>query len=154
MFEKVMVCLDGSELAEAILPYIMQESNCYGSIVLLRVLATPEVTLPLGIPGVPGVAVHTDSMLEHFRRDAEEAPAYMEKIADSLRETGLKAASVILEGMPGEAILEYAGDNDVTLIALATHGHGGLAKAILGSTAAYILKHSPVPVLTITPRKA
>ena len=47
MFEKILVCLDGSRSAEEILPYFVQERDRVGTIVLLRVLATPEIDIPL-----------------------------------------------------------------------------------------------------------
>ena len=141
MFDKILVCLDGSELAEQILPYIRLEGRCFRKVILLKVLAAPEVTIPLGVPGSPGVTVHTNTMLERYDKEAKEAPAYLERLAEPLREAGIEVDCTVLEGVPGEAIIAYAKDNDVGCIALATHGHTGIRDVILGSTAEFLLRH-------------
>ncbi|OGO30327.1 MAG: hypothetical protein A2Z29_09685 [Chloroflexi bacterium RBG_16_56_11] len=153
MFEKVLVCLDGSALAEEILPYIHSEGKCLGKVILLKVIATPAISLPLGVPGEAGAPVHTDAMLERFRKELEETPDYLEKKAQPLRGSGLDVECVVLQGVPSEAIIAYARDNDVKLIAIATHGHSGLRQIALGSTAEYVLRHAGLPLLLITPRK-
>lgn len=153
MFEKILVCLDGSILAEQILPYILAESRRLGKVILLRVLATPEYDLPIGVPGAPGGTIHTAGMLERFDKAAKEAPGYLELLAQPLRAAGIDVENIILEGVPSEAIINYAGLNGVTLIALATHGHSGIRQVIVGSTAESLLRHSGLPVLMITPKK-
>lgn len=153
MFKKIIVCLDGSALAEEILPSIISEHGCFGKIILLKVLAIPEARLPLGIPGSPGVPVHTDSMLERFQKEMDEAPTYLEEKAQPLRELGADVDCVVLEGNPSEAIVDYARDNEASLIAIATHGHTGLRQIVMGSTAEYVLKHSGLPVLLVKPQK-
>jgi len=151
MFEKIIVCLDGSALSEQILPYIVAESRCFRSVVLLKVLATPELNIPLGIPGSPGVTMHTDAMLERYDKEAKEAPAYLERLAEPLREAGIDVTCTVLEGVPSEAIIGYAKDTEAGCIALATHGHSGLREVILGSTAEQLVKKSTLPVLVISP---
>jgi nucleotide-binding universal stress UspA family protein len=153
MFEKVLVCLDGSALAEEILPRIAGEGRCLGKVVLVKVLAPPEINLPIGIPGETLAPVSTSSRLEHFQKEMAEAPAYLEGKAQELRESGLDVEPVVLQGIPSQAIIDYAADNGVTLIAIATHGHSGFRHITLGSTAEYILRHSGLPVLMVTPRK-
>ncbi len=153
MFEKVLVCLDGSALAEEILPYIAAESPSFGKIILLKVLAVPGVNLPLGIPGEALGPVQTGAMLERLQKEMEETPAYLEEKAMPLRDKGLDVECVVLQGIPSQAIIDYARDNEVGLIAIATHGHSGLRNITLGSTAEYLLKHSGLPVLMVTPRK-
>jgi nucleotide-binding universal stress UspA family protein len=153
MFEKVLVCLDGSALAEEILPYIAEDSRSFGKITLLKVIATPKVNFPLGIPGETSGPVQTKAMLEHMQRELEETPAYLEAKAQSLRDKGLDVECVVLEGVPTQAIIDYAHDNDIGLIAIATHGHTGLRHITMGSTAEYILKHAGLPVLMVTPKK-
>jgi nucleotide-binding universal stress UspA family protein len=92
-------------------------------------------------------------MLEHFQKEMEEAPAYLEEKAQPLRELGADVDCVVLEGNPSEAIVGYASDNKASLIAIATHGHTGLMHIAMGSTAEYVLKHSRLPVLMIKPQK-
>lgn len=153
MFEKVLVCLDGSPLAEEILPYIAAEGRSFTKIILLKVLATPGVVLPLGVPGEAIGTVQTGSMLAHLRKEMEETPAYLEAKAQPLRDKGLDVECVVLQGIASQAIIDYARSNEVSLIAIATHGHSGLRQIALGSTAEYLLKHSGLPVLMVTPGK-
>ncbi len=153
MFEKILVCLDGSPLSEQIMPYIIEEARCFSKVVLLRVLATPETAVPMGVPGVPGLPVYTEATLRAYQREADEAPAYLEKIAGSLREKGLDVESVVQQGLAGETIINYADANDIKLIALATHGRGGLKRLVFGSTADYVLRRSGLPILLVRPRE-
>ena len=153
MLEKVLVCLDGSALSEEILPYISGESRHLGKVILVKVVSSPEVNVPLGVPGETGGAVPTRGRLERFQKELEETPAYLEEKAQPLREKGLDVECVVLQGVPSEAIIDYAGDNAVGLIAIATHGHSGFRQMALGSTAEFVLKHAGRPVLLVTPQK-
>jgi nucleotide-binding universal stress UspA family protein len=153
MFEKILVCLDGSTLAEQILPFIREESRSFGKAVLLKVLPTPGVNVPIGIPGETGAAVRTDGMLERFQKDLKESLPYLETKAEPLRKMGMDVECVVLEGPPTESIIQYARDNGVKMIAIATHGHSGLRHITMGSTAEYVLKNSGLPLLLVTPQK-
>jgi len=153
MFEKVLVCLDGSALSEEILPYIEKESRSLGKIILLEVIGTPGVSLPLGVPGEAISPVQTNAMMKRVQEEMEKAPAYLEAKAQPLRDKGLEVECVVLEGTPSQAIIEYARDNEIGLIALATHGHSGFRHITLGSTAEYVLKNSGLPILMVTPFK-
>ncbi|MHB8104854.1 MAG: universal stress protein [Dehalococcoidales bacterium] len=153
MFEKVLVCLDGSALAEQILPYIAAESRKFKKVVLLQVIAAPGVNIPIGVPGETAGSLQTKSMLDHVKKELEGAPGYLESKAQPLRKTGLKVECVVLEGIPTKAIIDYAHDNNIGLIAIATHGHSGLRHITMGSTAEYILKNGSLPVLMVTPQK-
>ncbi len=153
MFEKVLVCLDGSSLAEQILPYIQEESRSLGKVVLLRVLSPPAVNVPIGVPGEAGAPVHSDAMLQRFKKDLADALPYLETKAGPLRKKGLEVECVVLEGPPGVSIIQYAHDNGVKIIAIATHGHSGLRRITMGSTAEHVLKNSGLPLLLVTPQK-
>ena len=91
---------------------------------------------------------------ERVIKEQGEAFDYLEKIADTLREKGLDTESVVLEGDPGEAMVSYANNNDIELIAVATHGRTGLRRAVLGSVTDYILRKSGLPVLVIRPQES
>ncbi len=153
MFKKVLVCLDGSALAEQILPYIAGDSRSFKKIVLLKVIATPGVDIPIGVPGETPGPLQTKSMLEHAKKELEETPDYLESKAQPLREMGIDVECVVLQGTPTRTIIEYAHDNNFGLIAIATHGHSGLRHITLGSTAEYVLKHAGLPLLMVTPQK-
>jgi nucleotide-binding universal stress UspA family protein len=152
MFESIVVCLDGSSAAEAILPYVTDEALAHHSrVVLLRVISLPEITIPIGIPGEPGIPMATEGAARRTRNEESEADAYLKGMAKPMRAKGLKVECVVVPGLAGEAIIDYARENNVKLIAIATHGHGGVRRFILGSTADYVLHNSPVPVLIVRP---
>ena len=153
MFERIVVCLDGSSAAEEILPYVTDEALAHLSkVVLLRVVSLPEITIPIGIPGEPGIPMSTEGAVRHTRNEESEADDYLRRIAEPIRAKGLDVQCVVLPGTAGEAITTYAQENGCNLIAIATHGHGGARRLVLGSTADFVLHHSHVPVLIIRPR--
>jgi nucleotide-binding universal stress UspA family protein len=80
------------------------------------------------------------------------APGHrLEELADSLEEEGLVAWSVVAPGEPAEAILAQIGKLEIDLIALSTHGRGGLERILSGSVAEQVLRHAPVAVLIQKP---
>ena len=150
MLEKVLVCLDGSTPAERILPYITGETIAqHGKIILLTVIDLPETVLPINIPGSPAVTVSTPGAVKRTLTEENMANDYLKGQAKSLEAQGLDVDYVVISGSPGETIVSYAQENECTLIAIATHGHGGFRRFALGSTADYVVHHSSIPVLTV-----
>lgn len=144
--EHVLIPLDGSELAEAVLDEAILVAGADARFTLLRVV-------PLPIPGDPmmgsiGPGVVED-VVESLRAEAER---YLTGVAERLEGRVAQVKSVILvEIQPATAILLYAADHDVDLIALATHGRRGLQRWALGSVADKVLRGGTVPVLLIRP---
>ena len=150
MLEKILVCLDGSTPAERILPYITLEAVAqHSKLVLLSVVDMPESMIPLNIPGSPAIPISTSGAVKRTSFEEKTEEDYLESQAKSLIAKGLDVDYVVLSGSAGETIVNYARENDCTLIAIATHGHGGFRRFALGSTADYVVHHSAVPVLTV-----
>jgi len=149
MFEKILVCLDGSELAEQILPYASEQALHFGSkIVLLQVITIPALVAATAAPGAE-TALH-----DYAKTEATKAKTYLRRIGKNLKQKGLKKVeSAIVEGTPGPAIVDYANNNEVGLIALASHGHGGLKRMVLGSIADFVIRESGLPILVIKPQE-
>jgi nucleotide-binding universal stress UspA family protein len=151
MFKKILVCLDGSTIAERILPVIKEQAAEKGSrVVLVRVVNLPG-SVTLGVPGFPSVPLHTAAMPEHLKKEYDLADEYLKKTALSLQQQGIDAESQTLIGLPGPSIINYAGENGADLIALVTHGHTGFRNVLLGSVAEHIVKESGLPILLIRP---
>jgi nucleotide-binding universal stress UspA family protein len=146
MLEKILVCLDGSELAEAILPLVTDLAKRLGSkVILLRVLVKPTWFSGLGETVIePRQSIETSECEVNI-------DAYLERVARLLWEKGLDVECESIEGPIGESIVTYAKANEVSLIALATHGHGRLKKLALGSIADFVLRKSGIPVISISP---
>jgi nucleotide-binding universal stress UspA family protein len=154
MFNKILVCLDGSELAEQIIPFVIEQANCFHSkVVLVHTVHEPVILSP-DIPGSPGVPIEMPGAAGRLQKEQDEAYDYLEKAAVAFRENGLETESVVLEGVAGEAIVSYANNNNIDLIAVATHGRTGLRRAVLGSVTDYILRESGLPVLVIRPKES
>ena len=153
MLEKILVCLDGSKTAEKVLDKITGEAlKSQSKIVLLRVTSLPEITVPLAAPGVPGLPMSSEAFRKQSQAEQDEAEKYLKTVADKLIEKGLNVEYAVVPGMSGEAIVEYAGSNDCTLIAIGTHGHGFARRFFLGSTADYVIRHAGVPILIVRPK--
>ncbi len=153
MFEKVLVCLDHSPEAEEILPYIYKEARHFKQIVFLSVIHTPSINLPVAVPGESGGPVQTGKMLDEFKQALEQTPVYLEEKAQPLRDMKIKVKTVVLEGTPSQAIVDYIREKQMTLLAIATHGHSGFREIALGGTAEYLLRNAGIPVMMVTPKK-
>jgi nucleotide-binding universal stress UspA family protein len=146
MYEKLLVCLDGSDFAEQIMPYLVDLASRLGSKMLLLEVVTETPTISAGDPGVVVKSLDTIS------RSRREAETYLESIAAPLRARGLGVECAVLEGPAGETIVQYSEKSHMDLIALSTHGRGGLGRAVFGSVADYVMRHSTVPFLCVRPR--
>jgi nucleotide-binding universal stress UspA family protein len=152
MFKKILVCLDGCDLAEQILPYVKEQAKAFKStVVFVHVTPDPMLEMP-GIPGEPGYAFQTKSMFQEMGKEIVSADKYLERLALKFKKSGIRAKYEILEGMPGKSIVNYARANKIDLIALSTHGRSGLGRIILGSTADFVIRESGLPILIIRPK--
>jgi nucleotide-binding universal stress UspA family protein len=148
MFQKILVCLDGSKLAEQILPYAAEQASRFGSsLVLFQVVSLASVPTPTGIESVP-VAV-PDNLLQEAEAAAKD---YLDGAALPLRDRGLKVQCATMVGHPAESIVSYAEENKFDLVALATHGRSGLKRLVFGSVADYVIRKSGRPILLIKPK--
>jgi len=152
MFEKMLVCLDGSKLAEQILPYAIEQAKRFdSSMVLLQAYMVPSTELAAATPS--GSVVTPQLLQQEDQRLKNEAAVYLEEVAEQLREEGLDIACVVLNGVAGDVIVSYAQNEPVDLIALATHGHSGLGRIVFGSVADHVLRESGLPILLIKPQE-
>lgn len=152
MFKRIMACLDGSGLAEQILPYAESQALSFGStIILFRVVGIPAPAFASGAT----LAVHAGHMIEEqVQQDETEGKAYLENAAKPLRAKGLMVQCVTMRGDPvGKMIMNYANENAIDLIAISTHGDGGLTRLVFGSVADFLLRNSGLPLLVIKPKE-
>lgn len=118
MLNHILVPLDGSTLAECVLPHVAAIAPVtHARITLLHVLQ--QTRNGGGSPAVDPVEWHLQK---------QNAEKYLEGIVNRLNEAGiLGVESVMLEGNPAGSVIEFARNNNVDLIALSTHGHSGLS---------------------------
>ncbi len=148
MFSKILVCLDGSSIAEQILPYAVEEALHFkAKIYLLQVITMPSTITGPEEPAPIGV------LLEQVKHEETLAHSYLERIAGPIRQKGIETECVTLQGTPGETIMNFVTQNKVNLVAIATHGRSGLKRLVFGSVADFLLRESGLPMLVIRPRE-
>ncbi|MFQ5879069.1 MAG: universal stress protein [Dehalococcoidia bacterium] len=149
MVRKVLVCLDGSCFAEQVLPFAADLASCSGaSVVLLQVRGTPTPISTL--PGPVVGAAYTKAVQEAQRDNEQRVTAYLQDKAGPLQQRGIDVEVVSIEGEAGDAIVNYARENRVNLIAMATRGHSRLRRLLFGSVADYVVRESGLPVLIVS----
>ena len=143
---KILLALDGSPVAEKIMPYVESLAKRMGSeVILFRAIE------PISMPFEASYRYRKEYE-EAFVANAEkESKAYLSEHEGKLRDKGLKVISAVMKGKPDHAILQYAEDHSVSLIALTTHGFSGIAKWAYGSVAARIIEGSTKPILLMRP---
>ena len=146
MHKRALVSLDGSQVAEAIIPFILDIAGPLDmEVVLLRVV---EPIPPIVLEGSPHVEVG-DVGVRYT--DAEE---YLAPIAVELRTKGVRVETQVRLGNPADQIAAAARETGADLIAMATHGRGGLGRLVFGSVAQAVLRHVDLPVLLMRTTEA
>ena len=130
----IVAALDGSPLAEEILPDVVRLAKATGRAVEVASVALPAVTAG-GVGEFP----------MYFPQDDPEP--YLKTVAARLEADGVKAKAVALSGRAASALMTYAAESGAGFLALTTHGRTGLRRALLGSIAEEILRNAPCPVL-------
>ena len=150
MYKKVLVPLDGSPLAECTLPHVKDlfKDGSVGEVTLLNVV---KVDLPWAVWGPDWRTKPLD--IEAIRKPLFIASRkYLADVESRLGSEGIKVKTESLEGnRPADTITEYAQKNGMDMIIIATHGHTGLKKLMLGSVAFSVLHQSHIPVFLIRP---
>jgi nucleotide-binding universal stress UspA family protein len=142
----VIVPLDGSELAEQVLPTVTELAKE----LKLEVILFRTYTIPLSALAVDpeGYYVASDKKLIAAMRD--EAAAYLEKKAEEMKKLGVDKVSHVAEyGLAADEIISFARKTPDNLIAMCTHGHTGVKRWVLGSVTETVVRHSGDPVLVI-----
>ncbi len=137
MFKTIVVPLDGSELAEAVLPRAIELARtCGARLILLR--AAEAHTFPGVDPTEAQVKV------------TMEADQYLREVAERVKAGGIADVETsVWYGPPAYAIVEGARLAGADLILMTTHGRSGLGRLILGSVAEAVLRGTATPVLLI-----
>ncbi len=144
MLDSILVCLDGSAMAEQIIPMVREEAEKHGKkVILFHALNQVVNRQPAGITPGP----------QEINALREKALKYLEKVAESFHRYNIDTECLVLEGKAAETIVKFAEDNRVGLIALTTHGEGGLGRLVFGTTAVYVLRESSRPVLIVKPQR-
>lgn len=148
MYRRIVVPLDGSEIAVSALPQAKDLAHHYDAqLVIVRIahwpraIASPVNTPTSGINPPYGVVVEENV---HEQRDDDE---YVDGVVRTLRSEGYNATGVVFAGSPADGIVSVLEDGD--MLVMTSHGHGGLRRFFMGGVALEVVKRATVPVLIL-----
>jgi nucleotide-binding universal stress UspA family protein len=146
----VLVPLDGSQLAESVLPQLKELTRQLPDnkldFVLTRVceIFAPSISYP------PPMSMTWEEYLKYeIARCKKICLDYLTEVKDRLTKNKLKIRTEVPEGNPAEKLIEYVAKNSIDLIVMSTHGRTGLSKWAFGSIAEKVLKGADSPILLI-----
>ncbi len=147
MYQKILVPLDGSKLAECALPYAEELAKCCGGEVILvsvteRIQAyrpVRDLSQPLGQRLVP----------EGIGKKEKQAQRYLDRVVKGLEAKGVKIQTEVLLGNPAQEITFYAEQNGCDLIVMSSHGRSGPSRWAHGSVADKVFRAAGVPILMV-----
>ena len=155
----ILVPLDGSELAESVLPHVEAVAKQRGAeivdVILLRVCEPPIISSDYPEAIMPlSWEEHVEQQMALCKRASEK---YLASVEKRLKDAGLKVRSEALVGKPplgnpANEIIDYANRNPFNLIVMATHGRSGISRWAYGSVAARVLLGVSSPLFLVRPR--
>ncbi len=151
----ILVPLDGSKLAESVLPHAKALAKQRGTepveVVLLRV-CEPPTTPSYYTPEFPGVPLNWGDYIEQeTKRSVQEAKQYLAGVAKQFSESNISVRAEVLIGKATDQIVDYANKNPFTLIVTATHGRSGFSRLVYGSVAASLIHGASSPLFLVRP---
>jgi nucleotide-binding universal stress UspA family protein len=141
MYKRILVPLDGSELAEKALDHGEKLAETFGAeIILLQVVpfmpiyGAPELMTPFIVD----------------EKQKEVAERYLTNLSEELKKRGLKATATVKTGQQvAVEIIDFAKESGVDLIVMCTHGRSGITRWVLGSVAHKVLTRAETPILLV-----
>lgn len=141
MFKKILVPLDGSELAETALSHAKELARCTGA--ELELLRVAQLYLPNYYFEAP---IDADELIQ---RDRAQAKDYIEALATSIRGEGYTVSTFVGHGAVADVIVDYAESTSADIIVMSTHGRTGVQRWLLGSVADRVLHGAKMPILLV-----
>lgn len=132
MIQRVLVPLDGSDMAAQVLPHVRALATLFEARVTLMRATADEVQ----------------------NDDIGPGPDFLAFAAADLASTGIGTDTLVVQGRPADAILDTAAQQSIDLIAMCTHGRGGIRRFVLGSVAASLIGNTSMPLLLVRGKPA
>ncbi len=146
-YERIVVPLDGSPLAEEAIPHAETVARATGAAIhLVRVVDTPPLTR-VGMVGLGIEQAARSAALKRIEAEEVEATEYLAAMRERLVARGLATTTAVVTGEVVPELLGAVGPRD--LLVMTTHGRTGLARWFFGSVAEAVIRRSPVPVLVV-----
>jgi nucleotide-binding universal stress UspA family protein len=142
--QRILLPTDLTDLCEAAGDLALDLAARYDAeVVVLHAYEAPAYVYP---------TVAVDALERTLTVAEDVATAGVEALVTRLRERHPKVRGITLRGAPRDTILDAIAAEQCDLVVMATHGRSGLSRAFLGSVAEFLVRGSPVPVLTVRPR--
>jgi nucleotide-binding universal stress UspA family protein len=152
-YHKILVPLDGSELAAQAIPHAEEIARGLGAkLILTQIIETIAgfMVAPLATGGGPSVGVMVKDD-EGQSQALDAAREYLERVADSLRHRKIEVEVDLDTGDPATRIVDYADANAIDLIVMSTHGRTGVGRWTHGSVTNKVLQAAPCAVMVVRP---
>jgi len=144
-FKRALIPLDGSLVAEAILPAFLRLAHPLGmEVALVRVVVPTVKPVP-----VDEVLIQSAGAVPAIERMLEEANAYLRAVAATPAFEGLKVLTTVRSGEAPHEIIVSAREVGADVIAMTTHGRTGLKRLLFGSVAEAVLRMADIPVFML-----
>ncbi|MBW2089260.1 MAG: universal stress protein [Deltaproteobacteria bacterium] len=147
MYKNILVPLDGSKRAEAILPHVENLALSLNAKVIFFIVAEPSLMLEYD------EVIDMSTYLERSDKQKKDAESYLASLQEKFRAKGIEVQILIGHGPVTKAIIDAAEEKNVGLVAMTSHGHGGLLRTFYGSVAAGVLQRIDCPLLLIRSRR-
>ncbi|HEX9016891.1 MAG TPA: universal stress protein [Chloroflexota bacterium] len=146
----ILVPLDGSKLAEEVLPHAEDLARrLQATVHLVEVVPPPaRLTGSTALDSSGTVQAVSNDKPERKRAAAEE---YLSRISDEWKARSIQTTWEVIEGAAAAKIVDAAYEHDCYLIAMSTHGRSGLGQMVFGSVANEVLRQASIPVLMWRP---
>ncbi len=173
MYKRILVPLDGSELSECSLNHVQEiATGCHvAEVILLGIVEPDEAGMPSFWGGVAGKQTQmeanrsqsTTAVIDFKQMTSEQQEAELEKkeraladvylgrVAERLIKAGTNVQTQVYCGKAAETIIDFAANNDIDLIVMATHQRGDNPRWDIGKVADKVIRNSNVPVLLAAP---
>ena len=132
MIQRILVPLDGSDMAAQVLPHVRALATLFGARVTFMRATADEVQ----------------------NDDIGPGPDFLAFAAADLASTEIVTDTLVVQGRPADAILDTAAQQSIDLIAMCTHGRGGIRRFVLGSVAASLIGNTSMPLLLVRGKPA
>ena len=143
MYHSILVPLDGSKRAEAILPHVEELASRFeAKVVFLQVVDPPPIITDSEVP-------YLDGFQEQMEEMTKQADLYLKSVSGEFREKGIQSKMRVSHGPVVDGILNTAESENADLIAIASHGRTGLSRVFYGSVAVGVLHRADRPLLVV-----
>lgn len=148
MYKKILMPLDGSKRAEAIIPHVENIAARFGAQIVILIVMEPAIQLERD------EVINAERYLQDRSQMLKEITAYAMKIIKQLNARDIAADFLIGKGPVVQAIVKTAAQENIDLVAMASHGRSGWSRTFYGSVAAGVLQNIDRPILMIRSRYA